>query len=441
MDFGDATEVYLDYGTTETVNFTAEGSDQFTADNLFIIAPYGWKAEVTLPTRAATDFILTVTAPADATSGAAEGEILVMLDNGQGSTTIGRLTVTVKYIIDGTTLTAHNPEAGKLAELIGELSNLTSITVTSGTLNETDWAAVVKNNAALLYLDLEGATYEGTDKDNLAYNNNRVNSLPLLTIQLPQGITGLGEYAFNYCTSLTSIDLPEGVTSIGNNAFTNCKALTSIDLPEGVKTIGNDTFRNCSSLTSIDLPETLTSIGDYAFSGCAALPSITLPETLTSIGEYTFRNCSSLTSIDLPETLTSIGDYAFQYCTGLESITLPDKVTSIGKGVFENCTSLTSITLPEGVTSIEYTFRYCSSLTSITLPSTMESIGNVVFYGCNTPLTITCLATEVPDLGDYAFDNCWISRIYVPAESVEAYRKAENWSKYPGLIFAIQEAS
>ena len=83
--------MHLGYGKTQTVKFTAEGSDQFTPDNLFTVAPYGWKAEVTLPTRAATEFILTVTAPADAASGAAEGEILVMLDNGQGSTTIGRV--------------------------------------------------------------------------------------------------------------------------------------------------------------------------------------------------------------------------------------------------------------------------------------------------------------------------------------------------------------
>ena len=95
VDFGDTPSLLMASGETQTVKFTAEGSDQFTTDNLFTVAPDGWKAEVTLPTRAATEFILTVTAPADATSGAAEGEILVMLDNGQGSTTIGRLKVAV----------------------------------------------------------------------------------------------------------------------------------------------------------------------------------------------------------------------------------------------------------------------------------------------------------------------------------------------------------
>ena len=158
--------VHLGYGNTQPVNFTAEGSESFTTDNLFIIAPDGWKAEVTLPTRAATKFILNVTAPADAESGAAEGEILMMLDNQQGNTTIGRIKVDCK----STNLVMENVTAGALATAIGTRTNLTSITVTSGTLNEADWAAVVKNKAALLYLDLAGATYEGTDKDNLIYN-------------------------------------------------------------------------------------------------------------------------------------------------------------------------------------------------------------------------------------------------------------------------------
>ena len=323
VDFGTTTEVDLDYGTTETIEFTAEGSKSFTTDNLFIIAPDGWKAEVTLPTRAATEFTLTVTAPADAASGAAEGEILVMLDNGQGSTTIGRLKVAVtNIVINGTELTASNLEAGKLAETIDNHTDLTSITVTSGTLDETDWAAIKQSNGSLVTIDLEGATYEGTDKDNLTYNENGTNenrNTTLTTVKLPQGVTALGQQAFSYCDALTTIDLPDGLESIGNNAFAYCSALKSIDLPDGLKSIELGAFRNCTSLTSIDLPEGLPSIGNYAFTSCSSLTSITLPETLTSIGEYAFNNCTSLKSIDLPDGLESIGNRAFYYCNSLTS--------------------------------------------------------------------------------------------------------------------------
>ena len=317
----DTQAVHLGYGDTQPVNFTAEGSDQFTTDNLFIIAPDGWKAEVTLPTRAATKFILNVTAPADATSGAAEGEILMMLDNQQGNTTIGR----IKVDCNSANLVMNNVTAGALATAIGDRTDLTSITVTSGTLNETDWAAVRKNSAALRYLDFKGATYEGTNKDNLPYYSG-TNAAPLLTVQLPQGITALSEYAFQDCTSLTSIDLPDELTSIGYMAFLNCSALTSIDLPDKV-----------------------TTIGGYAFNSCSALEAIDLPDGVTTIGNATFYNCTSLTSIDLPEGLTSIGNSAFVKCTSLTTVTCQATgVPNMVDDAFSNCFKLANIYVPAG---------------------------------------------------------------------------------------------
>ena len=430
----DTQAVHLGYGDTQPVNFTAEGSDQFTTDNLFIIAPDGWKAEVALPTRAATKFILNVTAPTDETSGAAEGEILMMLDNQQGNTTIGR----IKVDCNSTNLLMNNVTPGALATAIGNRTNLTSITVISGTLNETDWAAVRKNYIELRYLDLKGATYEGTDKDNLPYYNG-TNAAPLLTVQLPQGITALSEYAFRGCSALTTVTLPETLTSIGNYAFLRCSALTSITLPEGVTTIGNSAFSNCTALTSIDLPEGLKSIGTYAFYNCAALKSITLPDGLESIGNYAFQSCISLTSIDLPDGLKSIGNFAFMSCTSLTSITLPEGVTSIGNSAFSNCSALTSIDLPDGLTSIEnYTFYNCTALKSITLPKELTTIGNDAFRSCTALTTVTCQATGAPTLGVDVFKDCSeLANIYVPAGSVDGYKAATGWSDYKNIIQAI----
>ena len=428
--------VHLGYGNTLPVNFTAEGSGQFTTDNLFIIAPDGWKAEVTLSTRAATKFILNVTAPANAASSASEGEILMMLDNQQGNTTIGRIKVDCK----NTNLVMNNVTAGALATKIGANTNLTSITVTSGTLNKADWEAVRKNNATLLYLDLEGAIYEGTDKDNLAYSKNGVSSLPLLTVQLPQGITTLGDYAFYKCTSLTSIDLPDKVTSIGGFAFTACNALESIDLPDGLESIGNNAFAGCNSLTSIDLPEGLKSIETYTFYNCTSLTSITLPDGLESIGNYAFQSCILLTSIDLPEGLKSTGNSAFMNCTSLTSIDLPEGLTTIGNNAFSKCTALTSIDLPDGVTTIgNSAFYNCTSLTSIDLPEGLTSIGVYAFQSCTSLTTVTCQATGVPDLGVDAFKDCSkLANIYVPAGSVDDYKAATGWSEYSTKIQAIQ---
>ena len=120
------------------------------------------------------------------------------------------------------------------------------------------------------------------------------------------------------------------VTDLQNRLFYNNSALTSIDLPDGLTTIGEDAFYKCSSLTSIDFPDSLTTIGKTAFYGCTSLTSIDLPEGLTTIGEHAFSGCSSLDSINLPDGLTTIGNYAFSGCSSLDSIDIPNSVTSIG---------------------------------------------------------------------------------------------------------------
>ena len=194
--------------------------------------------------------------------------------------------------------------------------------------------------------------------------------------------------------SVKKVVIEDGVTSIGNSAFDSCSNLTSITIPDSVSSIGNFVFYGCSSLTSITLSNNITNIGNSAFAGCSSLTSITIPDRVTSIEKYAFYNCSGLTSITIPDSVTSIGESAFRNCTSLTSITIPDSVTSIGKSAFSNCSSLTSITIPNGVTSIgEYAFQSCSSLTSITIPDSVTSIGDYVFISCSS-LTIISLSCK-----------------------------------------------
>ena len=245
-----------------------------------------------------------------------------MLDNGQGNTTIGRIKVEItKTTLNGTELTAVNLQAGELAKAIGSHADLTSITVTSGTLNSTDWTAIQQNKAALLYLDLGGATME-TDEANLVYSNGT--TVPLKEVKLPQGITGLGTNVFYKCSALTSINLPDGLTNIGDCAFQSCSSLATINLPEGLTSIGARAFYGCSDLTDINLPEGLQSIGQSAFYNCSDLTDINLPEGLQSIKNYTFYGCSSLTTVTclaaVPPTLEMI---AFGGCDALIDIYVP----------------------------------------------------------------------------------------------------------------------
>ena len=231
-------------------------------------------------------------------------------------------------------------------------------------------------------------------------------SLETVTFRDNSQLTSIGESAFEICSSLTSITIPSGVTSIGKYAF-SCSSLTSISIPSGVTSIGNSAFSGCSSLTSITIPDSVTSIGRLVFYGCDSLTSITIPESVTSIGERAFHKCSSLETVTFEgeSQLTSIGDYAFEDCSSLTSISIPDSVTSIGNDAFYNCSSLTSITIPDSVTSIgDYAFYDCTSLTSITIPESVTSIGKHVFSGCSK-LTIYCEASSRPS----GWDSRWNS--------------------------------
>ena len=228
----------------------------------------------------------------------------------------------------------------------------------------------------------------------------------LTKIEIPKGVTSIGSSAFSNCSSLTSIEIPEGVTNIGSSAFAVCSSLTSIEIPEGVTSIGSSAFSYCTSLTSIEIPEGVTSIGSSAFRGCTSLTSIEIPEGVTSIGSSAFYECSKLTSIEIPEGVTSIESSAFQNCSRLTSIEIPKGVTSIGSNAFYNCRSLTSIEIPEGVTSIgNSAFFGCSSLTSIEIPEGVTSIGNSAFYSCRS-LTSIEIPEGVTSIGKYAFYSC-----------------------------------
>ena len=232
------------------------------------------------------------------------------------------------------------------------------------------------------------------------------NCTGLTSVTIPDSVTSIGAYAFYGCSGLTSVTIGNSVTSIGELAFFNCTGLTSITIPEGVTSIGNSAFNGCSGLTSVTIGKSVTSIGEYAFHGCSSLTSITIPDSVTSIGQGAFQDCSGLTSVTIGNSVTSIGDYAFNGCSGLTSVTIGNSVTSIGEWAFSGCTGLTSVTIPNSVTSIgDWAFYYCTGLTSVTIPNSVTSIGNCVFMDCRG-LTSVTIPNSVTNIGDLAFADC-----------------------------------
>ena len=258
----------------------------------------------------------------------------------------------------------------------------------------------------------------------------------LTSYTIPNSVTSIGKYAFEYCSSLTSVTIPDSVTSIGNGAFYYCTSLTSVTIGNSVTSIGPAAFAYCRSLASVTIGNSVTSIGGGAFYGCRSLTSVTIPDSVTSIGEDAFEGCSSLTSVTIPDSVTSIGDFAFRSCSSLTSVTIPDSVTSIGEDAFSFCRSLTSVTIPDSVTSIgEDAFYECSSLTSVTIPDSVTSIGDSAFSFCRSLTSVYCKPITPPAGDTYMFSgNASGRKIYVPRNSVSAYKSAEYWSDYADYI-------
>ena len=184
--------------------------------------------------------------------------------------------------------------------------------------------------------------------------------------------------------------------NIVSNTYDAAKECWVIKFDSDVTSIGYDAFRGCSNLTSVTIPDSVTTIGVYAFAYCSSLASVTIPDSVTTIGAYAFAHCSSLASVTIPDSVTTIGDFAFYECRSLTSVTIPDSVTTIGNLAFDSCSSLTSV--------------YCKATTP---PSVTLSV-----YGYWMAFN----------------SNASGRKIYVPMESVEAYKSASGWSNYASDI-------
>ncbi len=104
-------------------------------------------------------------------------------------------------------------------------------------------------------------------------------------------------YTFNAATGVLTISGSGDMTNYSSSSSAPWNSYSSlikeVVLPNGITSIGDDAFNNCDSLTSITIPDSVTSIGDYAFYKCNSLTKITIGSGVTSIGDYAFDDCSN----------------------------------------------------------------------------------------------------------------------------------------------------
>jgi hypothetical protein len=254
----------------------------------------------------------------------------------------------------------------------------------SGTIGDLTWS--ISNNT--LTISGTGAMPDYWSSADRPWNSYRT----VQAVDIKDGVTSIGVYAFWGFRVITSIVIPNSVTSIGSSAFGDCTNLASITIPDGVISIDGSAFSGTAwydnqpdgvvyagkalykhkgkvpENTAINIKDGTVSISGNAFFGEAGLISITLPNSMKIIGYCAFFECTNLASVNIPNGVTSIESEAFNRCPSLTSVTIPNSVTSIGAVAFGGCTGLTSITIPKSVTSIgNWAFSGCRNLISVTV--------------------------------------------------------------------------
>ena len=334
-------------------------------------------------------------------------------------------------------------------------------------------------------LSFEEAAAVYSLEDAFQYNDN-IESFE--EFQYFTGMYAMQENEFYDCNNLKTVVLPNTIEWIYNQPFAYT-SITSIHIPESVEEVWGSPFEMCRNLERItgkfassDSRALVIDSKMIAFAE-AGLSTYTIPDEVSVIGTHAFNYAdidvvevtnnvieiqddaflsSSVTSIVLPESLKIIGEYAFGQ-TKLQEIHFPGSIESWGHDVLFNCMSLKAIyspnatadnrclivdgaliafarsglnsyEFPEGIESIECDLSMNAySLKSLTLPSTLQSLKSGWMNTYDNLIDIYCKAL-VPPTATYSMFFRNIKNIYVPRESVDAYKTSPTWSKYADYI-------
>lgn len=250
----------------------------------------------------------------------------------------------------------------------------------------------------------------------------------------------------------------EALTNIGT-WFNGNTAITSFDEFKyftNVKILKENEFRGCTNLRTIDL----TNIEYLGFMPFATSDlseyDLNMPNLIGLLDGVNENFCqwfldSNLRSVKDTGNLVKFpdGDYSSGIVystfarTKVKSVHLNSKVREVGYGTFYSCKELTELIIDEGLQIIgESSFGRCWALNTVTLPSTITHIYALAFVECDFKFGfIKIMSITPPSLGNDAFLVTGGANyiIYVPDESIEAYKTATNWSTYADRIKPLSE--
>lgn len=235
--------------------------------------------------------------------------------------------------------------------------------------------------------------------------------------------------------------------------------IKKITIEEGVTSIGNYAFQNCGSVKSIDIPDSVTYIGERAFSCCGDIGSIYISENVDVIGENAFEYCNGLTAI----TVDGNNEFYFSDDRGVlfnkektvlikypignknETYTIPDGVEIIEEGAFSDSLYIKEITFPDSLKQVKFTaFHGCFGLTEIVLSDKVELIESGAFvnlpfldkfviksYDAKFVAGLSVAAAQIEVSGISRDDYLYLNQKYEETGEQEYYNELEKYITYP----------
>lgn len=152
---------------------------------------------------------------------------------------------------------------------------------------------------------------------------------------------------------------------------------------------------------------------------------------------------ATVTYRNVTYTVTAIADNAFAWSEHMEYVEIPNTVESIGFQSFNGCHGLERAVIPSSVKRIaSAAYSFCYDLTEVKFGNSLEKIGQCAFGWCSSLSTVVCEAPVPPVLDDddssVMYGDCFssytIATLYVPYESLDAYRESEIWGRFSTIL-------
>lgn len=253
------------------------------------------------------------------------------------------------------------------------------------------------------------------------------NTKPLQSINM-ENASYLTTFSFFDFTNLKHATLPKTLVEIPQAAFFNCP-LTTINLPDTVEKIDNYAFEGTSLSGSLYLPNSLKTIGISAFEGLKLTGTLTIPDSVTTISSEAFYN-NKFTKLVIGQnsSLTTIGNNAFRNNQISNAIALPKSLTTVGYNAFR-ANSISKLALNYGLKSIGYEAFEGNKITgTINIPVTVEKIDAQAFRLNQIEAVIFNKNSALTTLGYYAFAQNKISNVIMIPKNLKAIQEFTFWS-------------